>query len=154
MSTNENQLEYFQTRLKIDKDNLDDELADFPSMFFSVSDYYVDADRYAKRLAQRLDREKASITSALRDAAAEENEKKTETQLKQEVSLHPKIVKLSGRLRQAEKVAKKWDVLKESFVQKSFSLKGLVSLSMHENFQSSTATVEGEAGKRKKRRRN
>lgn len=144
-------LEYYQARLKIDKDDLDNELADFPAMFYAVSDYYVDADRNAKRLEQRLEREKASIASALRTTADEEGEKKTETQLKQEVSLHPKVVKLQSRLRQAQKMAKRWDVLKESYIQKSFSLKGLVSLAMHENYQSETAKVK-DNGQRRRRR--
>ena len=135
-------LEYYQARLKINKDDLDNELADFPAMFYAVSDYYVDADRHSKRLEQRLKREEASIIAALRSTADEEGEKKTETQLKQECALHPKIVKLQARLRQAEKTAKRWDVLKESYVQKSFSLKGLVSLAMHEHFQSDTAKVK------------
>lgn len=142
-------LEYYQARLKISKEKLDEELANFPSMFYAVSDYYVDADRSAKRLAQRLEREKASISSALRSTADEEGEKKTETQLKQEVSLHPKVVKLQSRLRQAEKMAKRWDVLKESYVQKSFSLKGLVSLAMHENYQSETAKVKDSQHRRR-----
>lgn len=141
-------IEYYQARLKIDKDNLDTELAQFPSTFYSVSDLYVDADRYAKRLAQRLEREKASISAALRNVAAEEQEKKTETQLKQEVMLHPKVKKLESRVRQAEKVAKRWDILRDAYGQKSYALKGLVDLSMHEHFQSSTASVKGENRRR------
>jgi len=146
-------LEYYQARLKVDKDNLDEELSNFPSMFFGVSDYFVDADRQARRLAQRVERERVGIISAMRDVAVEEEMKFTETQLKQDATLHPKLQKLQARLRQAEKIARKWEVLKESYVQKSFSLKGLVSLAVHENYQTSHATVEGEGVTRKKRRK-
>ncbi len=145
------QLEFYQASLKIDRDNLDEELSNFPSAFYTVSDYYVDADRRAKRLEQRLEREKASISLTLRDVAAEEGIKKTETQFKQEVQLHPKIQTLMTKLSQAKKQVKRWDTLKEAMIQKSFSLKGLVSLAMHENFQNSTANMETEPRARKRR---
>lgn len=138
------QLEFYQARLKIDKDNLDEEVANFPSSFFTVSDFYVDADRIAKRLEVRLHREMAALSHVFREAAEEEHGKRgyTETQIKQEVQLHPRYRKLAAKHRQAVYVKERWQVLKEAMVQKSFSLKGLVSLSMHEHFQNSTATLD------------
>lgn len=147
-------LEFYQSQLKIDRNELDKELSEFPSAFYTVCDYLVDAERRAKRLEQRLNREKASISSALREVAEEEGIRNyTETRIKQETSMHPKVQTLTTKLAQAEKVAKRWDTLKEAMVQKSFSLKGLVSLAMHENFQTSTATVDGNTVSRKRRKR-
>ncbi len=147
-------LKLYESRLKIDRENLDEELSEFPSAFYTICDYYIDADRRAKRLWQRLERERAGIGSVLRDVAREErrNRTVTETQIKQEVALHPKVQRLISKHAQAEKHAKRWETLKEAMVQKSFSLKGLVQLAMHEHFQSSHATVDGEAGKQSRKR--
>jgi len=147
------QLQFYQGRLSIDRNKLDEELSEFPSAFYTVSDFYVDADRRAKRLEQRLDRERASITSVLRSVAEEEGIKRTETQLKQEVQIHPAIRKLMSKHAQAQSQAKRWETLKEAMVQKSFSLKGLVSLAMHEHFQSSHATPDDGMQKRKRKNR-
>jgi len=151
----DNPLKHYEARLKINKDDLDNELAEFPSAFYTICDYYIDADRRAKRLGQRLDRERASIASVLRDVAREESGARgvTETQIKQEVGLHPKVQTLISKHAQAEKQAKRWETLKEAMVQKSFSLKGLVSLAMHENYQHSHATVDGAATVQRKKRR-
>jgi hypothetical protein len=149
-------LKHYEASLKIDKDNLDDELSLFPSAFYTICDYLIDADRRAKRLGQRLSREKAAIATVLRDVAREEGGARsvTETQIKQEVSLHPKVRTLTAKHAQAEKHAKRWETLKEAMVQKSFSLKGLVSLAMHEQYQSAHATVNGSASVSRKRSRN
>jgi len=149
------QLKFYEARLKIDKDSLDEELAEFPSAFYTICDFLIDADRRTKRLEQRLNRERAGIASVLRDVAREESGSRgvTETQIKQEVALHPKVQTLISKHAQAEKHAKRWETLKEAMVQKSFSLKGLVSLAMHENYQHSHATVEGSAPVSRKPRR-
>lgn len=145
------EFERYKAGLRINKDDLDNELSQFPMAFFSVSDKFAEAERYAKRLSQRVDRERASITAALREAAVEEGEKPTETRLKQEASLHPRIVKLEGKLRSAHNHARRWEILKDAYVQMSFSLKGLVSLAMHENFQSSHANIDDSNVTRKRR---
>ena len=149
-----NPLKHYEAMLRIDKAKLDEELENFPSAFYTICDYYIDADRRAKRLHQRLDRERASIGSVLRDVAREEGGSRaiTETQIKQEVGLHPKVQTLISKHAQAEKQSKRWETLKEAMVQKSFSLKGLVSLAMHENYQHSHATVDGAATVSRKKR--
>jgi len=147
-------LKHYEARLRIEKEKLDEELAEFPSAFYTICDYYIDADRRAKRLEQRLNREKASIASILREVAREESGARgvTETQIKQEVALHPKVQTLISKHAQAEKHSKRWEILKDAMVQKSFSLKGLVSLAMHENYQHSHATVDGAANVSRKKR--
>lgn len=149
-------LKHYEASLKIDKAKLDEELSLFPSAFYTICDFLIDADRRAKRLEQRLIREKAAYGTVLRDVAREEGGARavTETQIKQEVALHPKVRTLTAKHAQAEKHAKRWEVLKEAMVQKSFSLKGLVSLAMHEQYQSDHASVDGSANVSRKRSRN
>jgi len=150
------QLKFYEKSLSIDKENLDEEIANFPSMFWTVSDFYLDAYRHCKRLEERLDRTFASIAGALRSAAQEEKGARgvTETQIKQEVVLHPRYRKLKARLNQARYVKDRWAALKDSYLQKSFSLKGLVQLSMHENFQQSHVSEENVARKTRRRGQN
>lgn len=141
------QLLFFERSLRIDKDKLDDEVAELPGIFYTVSDHYLDALKHSKRLQERMDRQFAGLASALRSAAQAEHGARsvTETQIKQEVVLHPQYRKMKARYTQAQYVQDRWQILKEAYIQKSFALKGLVSLAVSEQFQSPHST--------KKRRR-
>lgn len=136
-------LRYFQAQLSINKEDLDEELSNFPSMFFTVSDYYLDAHKHRRRLEARLDRKYNTITTALRRAAHDAGEKVTEAQIKQEALIHPSYTKSQAKLADAVYIQDRWQALKDAFIQKSFSLKGLVALSSDERFQHDTARKRG-----------
>ncbi len=141
------QLKFYERSLEINKDNLDEELSNFPGIFYTISDHYLSALKHRKRLQARLDIEFAALASAIRSAALETEGKITETQIKQEVPLHPKYRKLNARLADAVYIQDRWSALKEAYVQKSFALKGLVSLAVHEQYQSDSS-----AGNKTRRR--
>lgn len=143
-----NDIKFYEASLRIDKDNLDEEIANFPGLFWNVSDFYLDALKNSKRREERLNRVFASLASAMRLVVLEEHGKITETQIKQEVLLHPKYRKMQAGTIQAKFILDRWSALKDAFVQKSFSLKGLVSLAVSEQYQSPHATAN-----RKQRRR-
>lgn len=127
---------HFQAKLRINKEDLDEELSEFPSLFYTVSDHYLETHRRVKRLQERLDRKLATLAAALRIAAHDEGIKTTETQLKQEVLIHPDYRKMKARLADAVYIQDRWAALKDAMVQKSFSIKGLVTLANNENYQS------------------
>ena len=152
------QLMFYQKSLSINRENLDEDLANFPSLFYTVSDHYLEAVKHTKRLQQRLDIQFAAIASGLRSAAQREIGKKgvkpyTETQIKQEVLLHPKYRKARAKHSDAVYIQDRWSALKDAFIQKSFSLKGLVSLAVSENYQSESAIKPDRDSRRGRRRR-
>lgn len=138
-------MKHLEAGLRINKDNLDEEVANLPSVFYTVSDYYLEALKKSKRLQERMDRTQASLASALRSAAHEEHGARgyTETQIKQEVLIHPKYRKLKAKHTDSIYIQDRWQVLKEAYIQKSFSLKGLVSLAVSEQYQSPHSTKRG-----------
>lgn len=142
MKSPQDVMRHLEAGLRIDKDQLDEEVANLPGTFYSVSDYYLEALRQSKRLQERLDRRQASLASAIRSAAQEEGGSRaiTETQIKQEIMIHPSYRKLKSKLTQAVYVQDRWSALKDAYTQKSFSLKGLVSLAVSEQFQSPHST--------------
>ena len=90
------QLIFYEKQLSIDKEDLDNEIANFPSLFYTISDHYLEALKSSKRLQSRLDRKFAELAGAIRSAAlVEEKYKITESQIKQEVLIHPSYRKLS-----------------------------------------------------------
>ena len=133
----------FQAKLRINKEDLDEELSEFPSMFYTVSDHYLEAHRRVKRLQERMDRRFATLASALRGAAHDAGVHTTETQLKQEVLIHPDYRKIKARLSDAVYVQDRWAALKDAMVQKSFSIKGLVTLANDEKYQSDSRRGRG-----------
>ncbi len=135
-------MQNLEAGLRINKSNLDEEVANLPSVFYTVSDHYLSALKHSKRLQQRLDRTFAKLASALRSAAQEEGGARaiTETQIKQEVLMHPMYRKQKARLTSAQYVQDRWAALKDAYIQKSFSLKGLVSLAVSEQYQSPHST--------------
>lgn len=139
------QLIFYERQLSIDKEDLDNEVANFPSLFYTVTDHYLDALKNSKRLQSRVDRKFAELASAIRSSAHASEQKITEAQIKQEVLIHPTYRKLKAKHSDAVYIQDRWAALKEAFVQKSFSLKGLVSLAIHEQYQSDSA----KGGKRK-----
>lgn len=133
------QLRFYEKSLEINKENLDEELSGFPGIFYTVTDHYLSAMKHRKRLQARLDVEFAALASAIRSAHLQEG-KITETQIKQEIPLHPKYRKLNARLADAVYIQDRWSALKEAYIQKSFALKGLVSLAVHEQYQSDSSS--------------
>jgi len=138
-------MQHLEAGLRINKENLDEEVANLPSVFYTVSDHYLEALKHSKRLQERLDRTFARLASAMRSAAQAEGGARaiTETQLKQEVLIHPKYRKLKAKLVSAQYVQDRWSALKDGYIQKSFSLKGLVSLAVSEQYQSPHSTRTG-----------
>ena len=144
-------IKFYESLLRINKDDLDNEVADLPGLFYVVADNYLEALKQTKRLQERLDRTFASLASALRTAAHSEglsSRQVTETQIKQEVTLHPQYRKLKAKLIGAMYIQDRWQVLKEAYIQKSFALKGLVSLAVSEQFQSPHSTKQSKRGRR------
>lgn len=131
---------FYQKQLKVDKENLDEELSNFPSLFYTVSEHYLEAYKHVKRLEQRMDRKFASLASAFRSAADSEGSKITETQIKQEVEIHPTYRKAKAKLSDAVYIKDRWGALKDAYNQKSFSMKGLVSLANDEKYQSESSS--------------
>ena len=134
------QFAFYEKSLEIDKENLDEQLSDFPGSFYTVSDHYLSALKARKRKHTRLDLEFAALASAIRSAALQGEGKITEAQIKQEVLMHPRYRRLNARLADAVYIQDRWSALKEAYIQKSFALKGLVSLAVHEGYQSDSST--------------
>lgn len=134
-SSADRQLKHFQSQLRIDRETLDEELANFPGLYYTISDHYLEASKRKKRLEERLERKFAEIASAIRHAAHDTNTKMTEAAIKQEVLIHPKYRKLRARLQDAVYIRDRWAILKDAHLQKSFSLKSLVGLKISERHQ-------------------
>lgn len=142
----------FRKYLQINKHALDDELIQQPSLFYEVSEAYVQAAAERDAAKEALACADAKIDGIIRDR--ESDNKITETMVKNEVTLHPSHIKAFSSWLDAKLLADQLQAMKEAFQQRSYMLKDLASLYVSNYFenQSVRADAQSDAAIYRKRR--
>lgn len=129
----------FRAYLSIDKSSLDDEVIRQPSLFFEVSEAYVEAAAerdYAKEDLANID---AVLDSSIRKKLSDK--KPTEGAVKGLVQCSEEHSKAMRVYLEAKQLADKFAVLKDAFQQRSYMLRDLVSLHTSNYFQDSSVKI-------------
>jgi len=114
-----------RSKLVIDKDKLDDCLAEHAELFLQVADAYSFAVARRDDIKHEIEVTWAEEADKLREDAARAKEKMTKDALNEQLELNPRIIRLKGEQRQAEKLMGTWGPLKESYQQRSYMLREL-----------------------------
>lgn len=122
-------LSRYASYLRIDRDNLDDEVSRHAEYYEKVAEIHVLAIAAHDALSQDLDEAIVREDPKVRERLAEEGKKTpTETAVKNAIKDSPKIQKLAREVLSAKLRVDRAAVLKESFGQRSYMLKELVGL--------------------------
>lgn len=119
-------IEEFRQYLTIDKLALDDEVVRQPSLFYEVSEAYVEAVAVRDDCKEALASVDAELDSSVRKALGDS--KATEGNIKSQIQSHKKHKTAFDQYITAKEEADKLQALKEAFQQRSYMLRDLVSL--------------------------
>lgn len=135
-------LDEFRRYLAIDKTKLDDEIVQQPSLFYAVSEALAAVIAIRDSLKEDLIQVDTEIAKEVRQRIGE---KATDTRVKAEVSLDLDHQKAYAEWLKAKTEADKLEGLKESFKQRSYSLRALAELYKANFFEASTIRPSAEA---------
>jgi hypothetical protein len=122
-----NALERYRRKLAIDRDDLDLCLQEQPELFYQVSEGQVLANASRDATKLMLEEAEAAEDDRLRTQAAKHAEKITEPEIKRAIKQAPEVKRLGQEYLEFKTLAARWGVLKESYEQRSYMLKELVS---------------------------
>lgn len=128
-------LEEYRRHLEIDRNNLDEEVARLPSLYFTVSDHASQALASKDFLQHQFDSLEAALSEKYRREGERSAEKYTETRIKNKMQTDRKREKLAAKLRRASNSVRLWRALEQAFSQKSSSLRYLVEMHLKEVMQ-------------------
>jgi len=114
--------------LEIDKFSLDDEVVRQPSLFFKVSEAFVEAASERDACKEELATVDAGLDGKIRKDLDVAGDRITEAAVKNEIQAHPKHSAAFDTYILAKTRADKLQALKESFQQRGYMLRDLVSL--------------------------
>lgn len=136
-------LDYWRKRLRIDRDNLDEEVARQPTLFFGVCDAKAEALNERDMASERQKEVKATLFRKIeRKSIREDPKKKAAATINSEVEVHPEYIAAREEYKRAESDLDRWDGMKEAFRQRSSALRALVELHRDSAYQSSTISPE------------
>lgn len=118
--------------LKIDREDLDGAVSEQPELYYHVS---LEAARAASRRDQAKDQLKvveADLNQQVRKELLDAGEKVTEKGLEHMVTAHQDRADAVADLLNAAREAEEWQALKESFQQRSYMLRELAALTVHQ----------------------
>jgi hypothetical protein len=135
--------------LNIDIDNLDFALIKQPNQYFHVAQQHALAISRRDKLDHEMDVLKASLDREIRLEAIKTGEKITESQIKAAIERDKEHRALMFEYLYAKREADQWLALKDSYQQRSYILKDLVSLHVSGYFGEAVGAKErGDARKR------
>ena len=120
--------EYYEGRLRINRNKLDDELSDQPQLFWEVSEAFADCVRVRDGFKAALAELWAQLSLDQRLAMDAEGLKVTEKAIDARVQTNPKRVVREHQYLEAKAQADWWGAMKEAFTQRSYALKDMVAL--------------------------
>ena len=124
--------------LKVDKFDLDNEVAKQPTLFNRVADSYAEAISFRDEAKEAIDTEDAKAELEIRTRLEDDGEKTTEAKVKALVQLSKRHQDAFAHFVLMVKQALQWEGLKEAFRQRSSGLRDLVNLHATSYFQSSS----------------
>jgi hypothetical protein len=136
-----------KAKLIIDDDDLDQCLVDQPSYFEKAATAFSEAKTTRDTLKLELKELTAELDQSIRARALATEEKLSETALSSRITITPRVKELNRKLLQANRAADDWEALKESYVQRSYSLKDLTAIQLSR--QSNLGVERGAIGARR-----
>lgn len=140
---------WYRERLEIDRDDLDTCLIEQPELYYHVIQEHVEA--VSERDAAKLDLEEAEAEAdrKIRDDFDQSGEKITEARVQQELRLVPRLQELRRRLVKLTTAVNHQVALKEAYQQRSFMLRELVALCIHQGYDQGMSSGAAEATARR-----
>ncbi len=127
-------IDEFRKYLKIDKQALDDEVMQQPSLFYQVSEAFAEAGAERDALKEQL----AVIDAQLDGKLRKTNEKGTEALIKNQIQAHPDHQQAFTQWLEAKEYADKLGALKDAFRDRSYMLRELGNLLVANYFDASS----------------
>ena len=132
-------VEEFRRHLLIDKDDLDTEFVQHPSLYFRISEASVLASSRRDEAAEKLKLVDAELDGDVRDDLEKAGQKVTEAQVKASILMHKRHQEAAQQLSDLTFEASRLQALKESFAQRGYALRELASLFASEYWTKSSA---------------
>jgi len=117
-----------ETKLRIQKYELDDDLTEHPDLYHQVSKEYMFAKSRRDKLKLEKEQLEAELDASVRAGWREDDGKMTETGVKNKIMLMPSIKKLAAKYGDACLEADLWQALERAFDQRGYAIKDLVQL--------------------------
>lgn len=136
-------LEEFRSYLKVNKNRLDDELVQQPSLLFEVSEELLRAIDARDALKNDLMVIEAEEDTRIRKAADQAEEKVTEGAVKAKVATSKKRQAAYATYMDQKAVADQLSALKEAFIARGYAIRDLCQLTVANYFQSNS--IRGDA---------
>lgn len=150
---NSNVLDELRGHLNIDKHALDDEIQQQPSLFFKISEAYVNAASRRDFLKEEVARVDADLSAKHRRRIEKSGARATDAATTSAVAADPKHQKAVDAHIDARQKADQLLALKEAFHQRSYMLRDLVALHVA-NYYERTAVTDNSATKDFKAQKN
>lgn len=147
-------IEEFRGFLKIDRDNLDEEIEQQASLYYTVASEAARVQSRADKIENQLKRVSAGIDADVRKKADKKGEKLTENMVKARVSQHDDHKTLSKDLLKEKRRFDQLSALSEAFKQRSWMLRELVNLYVSGYFADSAVRGPREDAKGRRAERN
>ena len=132
------EIEQLKARLAINKGGLDDEVSQQPTLYFEVSEAYVEAAAVRDACKEELTSIDASLDGEVRAALARSEDKVTEAMVKNSVQSHEKHQAAFDTYMEAKTKADLLAALKEAFGQRGYMLRDLAQLFMASYYEQSS----------------
>lgn len=129
----------FEARLKIDRNNLDQELIEQPELFYHVCEQHVKAVSTRDVLYEKRKALEADLSGRIRSEMEKASEKITESRLSAAVAAHEELLDAKGEYLEASREAELWGAMKEAFAQRTYALKDLSGLYSSQYFTRDSA---------------
>lgn len=136
-------MENMDAAIKIDKHSLDECVMQQPELFYRVAEKLALEISLRDELKDKLTVVQAEVDELVRMDAAKNETKVTESAIKNLVVQHPDVVSVRNTLARLNKSVGLLQALKESYSQRSYMLKELVSLFLASYYGDETATASG-----------
>lgn len=133
-------IEEFREKLKIDKNSVDEEIEQQPSIFFEISEAYVMAASHRDFLKEEISRIDADLSAKHRRRIEKSGGRATDAATTSAVAADPKHQKAVDAHISAKQRAELLLALKESFSQRSYMLRDLATLFVANYFEKTSIT--------------
>jgi hypothetical protein len=136
-------MENMDSAISIDKHALDDCVMQQPELFHRVAEKLALEISLRDEIKDQLSVVQAEVDETIRLEAAQSSTKMTEGAIKMQITMHPDVVMARSTLAKLNKSVGLLSALKESYSQRSYMLKELVSLYLAQYYGDETATASG-----------
>jgi hypothetical protein len=139
--TNDVEIGSFESKVRIDKHNLDGELQDQPDLYCQVAERFAHAESVRDMRKNDLKTVEAELWIEMRVKNEGDGKRFTEKDVAHMIQIAPERQTAFTRLVQAEKEVGLWQALKESYKDRGFMIRSLVELHLSSYFQNDSVSA-------------